>query len=485
MYVIFITPELAPIAKVGGLGDVVHGLSKTLKQEGVKVEIILPYYDLIDKDKLKELKVDYENLLSYEDMEECKNTVYSAKSDGIDVFLIQPHDRHGYFSRKAIYGGEDEQDRFIYFCRAALEYLLKKGKHLDVLHINDWMTALVAPLYRDRYSSLGLKVKGILIALHNLLHQGVCYPEKLTKIGMKGEAYLRVDKMQDHKKPERLNLLKGGILYSDAVTTVSPTYSKEIKEDQGFGLESLLNEEQKKLHGILNGIDYSYWNPETDPYLKKRYLPDPSNLGPVIKAKKANRKALTKQFHMAESKAPLVTCITRIVKQKGPKLIHHGLEYALQKGGQFFLIGTIQEKDLESEFHALRDTYLDNTNVHIHLGFNEELAHLVYAAADMILIPSLFEPCGLTQMIALRYGTLPIVHKVGGLADTVFDEKNGYTFDCPSELALSRAIDRAFNHFAHEREKWEAMMQHGLSQDFSWRASASKYLELYHEIAKS
>jgi starch synthase len=491
MYIVHLTTELAPLAKVGGLGDVTAGLSKALTEEGEKVEVILPFYDHIDRKLLKKLEVDFEDLLSYEDLEEVKNTVWSAEFDGISLILIEPHSEAGYFERGVIYGEEDDLFRFTYFTKTAMEYLLKRGKHPDILNIHDWLTSLAAPLYRETYQSLGLKIGGIMTTIHNMKYQGTCVPQKIERLGLKTDHLITKDKMQDHKNPKKLNLLKGALVFSDSLTTVSPTYAEEIQGKEGFGLDPLLVENKGKLRGILNGIDTSYWNPETDPFLEQNYQTDGINLDEVIKAKTENRKSLQQKLHMDYDPAPLFISVTRIVEQKGPEMIRFGIEYVLKKGGQFILLGSTPEPTLKAEFYALAEEYRDNPHVHFHFIFDEQLAHLTFASADCIIIPSLFEPCGLTQMISLRYGTIPIVHKVGGLNDTVFDidhdtipldRRNGYTFDFPSEDSLRWSIDRAFEHHRNDPKKWKLMLKNGFQKDWSWKTPALEYLEAYRSV---
>ncbi len=494
MYIIHLTTEFAPIAKVGGLGDVTAGLSKALTEAGEKLEVIIPFYDHINRKKLNDLKVDMEGLISYDDMDECKNTVWSAKYDGVSLILIEPHQKGHYFKRGVIYGEEDDLLRFTYFTRTAMEYLLKQGKHPDVLNLHDWLTALAAPLYHEMYKSLGLKIGGIMTTIHNMKYQGVCSPKKLGCMGLHTEHLLKQDKLQDHSKPDKLNLLKGSFVYSDFLTTVSPTYSQEIQESEGFGLEDVLISKKDKLQGILNGIDTSYWNPEIDPFLETNYSATGSNLKEVEEAKIANRKALYAKLKMDYDSPLLFACISRIVEQKGPDMIRFGIEYVLKKGGQFILLGSTPEPKLKGEFHRLAEQYRGNPHIHFHFLFDEKLAHLTYAAADCILIPSLFEPCGLTQMIALRYGTIPIAHKVGGLNDTVFDidhegipsdKRNGYIFDFPSNDNLRWSIDRAFEHHKNDLEKWHLMQKNGFKKDWSWKGPAKEYLDLYHSLSSS
>ncbi|MCB1109959.1 MAG: glycogen/starch synthase, partial [Chlamydiia bacterium] len=217
MYIVHLTTELAPLAKVGGLGDVTAGLSKALTEEGEKVEVILPFYDHIDRKRLKNLTVDYEDLVSYEDLEGVKNTIWSAEFSGISLILIEPHSEAGYFERGVIYGESDDLYRFTYFTKTALEYLLKKEKHPDVLNLHDWLTALAAPLYYEVYKSLGLKIRKVMTTIHNMKYQGVCAPPKIERLGLRTEHLQMKNKMQDPQEPQKLNLLKGGLVYSDCL----------------------------------------------------------------------------------------------------------------------------------------------------------------------------------------------------------------------------------------------------------------------------
>ncbi len=454
MYIVHLATELSPIAKVGGLGDVTAGLSKALIEEGQKVEVILPFYKTIDRKRLKKLK-------------SLGDSFWSAEYDTIPLVLIESP----YFEREAIYGEKDDIDRFTFFSKAALDYLLKSNKHPDILNLHDWLTSFAAPLYRETYQKKGLKIGAIVATIHNMKYQGVC---PLGKLPLKRASLI---------KDKKANLLQTGLIEADILTTVSPTYAKEIEGKEGCGLEEVIK--QKKLKGILNGIDTSYWNPETDPLLAENY-----DLETLAEGKKENRKALQKMLKMDYDSAPLFTSISRLVEQKGPKLILAGIDYVLKKGGQFILLGSTPDPSLKKQFQALSEEYRDNPHVHFHFVFDEKLAHLTFAAADFILVPSLFEPCGLTQMIALRYGTLPIVHKVGGLRDTIFDidhedipkeKRNGYTFDFPSEDSLRWSIDRAFEHHKNDPKKCALMLQNGIKKDWSFKTPALEYLEIYQE----
>lgn len=478
MHIIHITSELAPIAKVGGLGDVVYSLSKQLQRLGETVEILMPKYDCIDYSLLKNLKPLMEDLWSYDGPSRYRNTIWTASLNDLKVLLVESHHPAGFFSRGKIYDCTDDIDRFIYFSRACMEYIYKSGKSPDIVHVHDWTTALCSVLYKEMYMPLGLRLKGVALTLHNLEYQGKCLPQNITRSGLNGEALLTPDKMQDPQDPRLLNILKGGIQYSDTIAAVSPTYKKEIETAGGsHGLSQVILNNQKKIHGILNGIDLDYWNPQTDSYLPYHY----SQID-YEKGKALNKKALKKKLGLQESPGPLVCCISRLVPQKNPALIKRSIEKTLEKGGQFVLLGSSPIPEIQTLFLSLQQQLAENKNAIIHLKYDEKLSHLVYAASDMIVIPSLFEPCGLTQLIGLRYGTIPIVHATGGLADTVFDGKNGFTFQRSTTEDLDAALEKAFNCFTTTPNKWKLLILNGLQTNHGWGQSAKDYIEIYNAL---
>jgi starch synthase len=477
MHIVHVASELAGVAKVGGLGDVVYGLAReTAKCE--RVEIFLPRYDCLDESVLKDLKVELRGLPVKERGEVHSVTLWSARCDGVKLFLVEAHHPKKYFDRGVVYGCPDDIDRFLFFTKACLEALLKMGLQPDAVHIHDWPTAALAPLYKDLYAEQGLSLGGVVLTLHNLQHQGKCAPFNLSAVGLKGESYLNPEKMQDPLHPELVNLLKGGIVYSDFLTTVSPSYEQEIKTpDGGHHLHALLIRHQNKLKGILNGIDAEFWDPATDRFLTKTY--STKKMVSLRAGKRENRKQLQAQLGLKESKGPLVGCVTRLVPQKGPELIAHGIKRTLELGGQFILLGTSPIPAVQEEFLKLKKELEPSRNIAIVLDRNEALAHQIFAAIDSCLIPSIFEPCGLTQMIALRYGAIPIVRKTGGLADTVFDGKNGFTFDFPDLQGVDWALGQFFKSWVEEPKKIEQLIKNGVAADNSWTHSALEYVNLY------
>jgi len=492
MYIVHIATELAPVAKVGGLGDVLYGLSKELVRQGHTVEVILPKYDCLRYEQLQNLKVEHRELWVGEGTQRYNNTLWSAQLDGLHVLLIEPHHPQYYFSRGVIYGCHDDIDRFLYFSKVAVEYMIKTGRQPEALHVHDWPTAIVPLLYQELHAT---SPGGTLLTIHNMEHQGKCQVQNLSRIGLRGDHYLFPEKMQDPFSPQLINLLKGGIVYADKITTVSPNYEKEIQTvDGGFGLQDVLKKNAHKLKGVLNGIDEDFWNPEKDLHLVAQYPAHgitKEKLALVRKGKKANRTHLEAHFRLKPSESPLVASITRLVPQKSPELIKHALFKTLEKGGQFILLGSTPIPQMQKEFEMLKEAHKENGNIAISLDYDEALAHLIFAASDLLIVPSLFEPCGLTQLIALRYGTIPIARMTGGLADTVFDidtstrphaERNGFTFDFPDQKGVDWALLRALESFTHDRGKWETLMLNGMRHDFSWKTSAADYIHLYKSL---
>lgn len=487
MYIVQIASECAPVAKVGGLGDVVFGLSRELEIRGNSVEIILPKYDCLRYDKIYGLQVAYQDLWVpwYGGAIHC--TVFFGFVDGRKCFFIDAHSGHNFFNRRTFYGQHDDDQRFAFFCRAALEFMLKSGKCPDVIHCHDWQTALVPVLLYEIYQHLGMKHSRVCFTLHNMQHQGVTREHILRATGLNRHAYFyHQDRLQDNFNHAAINLMKGGIIYSNFVTTVSPQYRGEIlHSSQSFGLGHTLHVHQGKLGGILNGLDYDVWNPETDNHIPRKYSVN------TLDDKFANKAALRNRFWLRDVLRPIVCYVGRLDHQKGLPLVTHAIHYCLNNGCQFVLLGTAADARITHQFHELKRHYNDNPDCHIEIGFNEDLSRLIYAGSEMIIVPSLFEPCGLTQMIGLKYGTVPVVRATGGLADTVFDadhaplpygERNGYTFNdfnnAGIESALHRAIGMWYSYPNHFRE----LMQNGMRCDYSWNHPGQHYLNVFEHI---
>jgi starch synthase len=475
------------VAKVGGLGDVVFGLSRELEIRGNSVEIILPKYDCLRYDQIYGLQVAYQDLWVpwYGGAVHC--TVYFGFVHGRKCFFVEPHSEQNFFNRRIFYGHADDDQRFAFFCRAALEFMFQSGKHPDIIHCHDWQTGLVPVLLFELYQSLGVTHPRVCYTLHNLQHQGVTREHILRATGLNRPAhFFHPDRLQDNFNRGAINLMKGGIVYSNFITTVSPCYRGEIlHSSQSYGLGHTLHVHQGKMGGILNGLDYEVWNPETDPHIPRRYGLE------TLDAKYENKAALRQRFWLRDALKPIVCYVGRLDQQKGVPLITHAIHYCLHHGCQFVLLGASPDGRIAQHFSGLKRHYNDHPDCHLELGFNEDLSRLIYAGSDMIIVPSLFEPCGLTQMIGLKYGTVPVVRATGGLADTVFDadhankpfhERNGYTFNDFNPTGVESALHRAIGLWYSYPKYFRELMVNGMRCDYSWNHPGQHYLNVYDYI---
>ena len=487
LFIVHIAPEMAPVAKVGGLADVVFGLTRELAIRGNHVEIILPKYDTLRYGHIFELHEVFHDLWVpwYEAAIHC--TVYFGFVHGRKCFFIEPHSQDDFFNRGSIYGFPDDVLRYAFFSRAAIEFLWRAGKHPDIIHCHDWQTALVPVYLYEIYQRLGMTHPRICLTIHNFAHQGVIGGELLRATGLhQPERFFDHHRLGDNRHPNALNLLKGGVVYANFVTTVSPRYAFETKDQgQGFGLEPTLHAHQVKYGGVVNGIDYDVWNPEIDHHLPVRYNLD------SIDGKYDDKRALRHRLMLADNEKPIVAFIGRLDPQKGLELVRHAIFYTLERGGQFVLLGSSPDPAINADFWGLKRMLNDSPDCHLEIGFDDDLAHLIYAGADMMLVPSRFEPCGLTQLIALRYGTIPIVRAIGGLADTVFDkdhstrplhERNGYVFEHYDQAGLESALGRGLACYYQYPEHFRELMKNAMRADYSWNRPGEDYLNIYDYI---
>jgi starch synthase len=481
-----ISAECAPAVKVGGLGDFIAGLARELAALGHQTEVVLPKYDCLRLERIWDLRKVFDVWVPlYEDWVHCD--VEQGQADGLTCYFIDPHCPQAFFQRGRVYGEEDDAERFAFFCRATLEFLLKSGHQPDILHCHEWQAGLIPVLLYETYENLGIRTTRVCYTLHNAAHQGRCAAHVLRQVGLDPARLMTADRLQDTDDPSLVNLMQGGIVYANYVTTVSPRYAWEIQhlDDLGGGLGPLLQRHREKFGGILNGIDYEVWNPETDPNITQTYCAE------TLQRKARNKAALRIRLGLEDAFRPIVAMVGRLDPQKGLELIRHGVAFALQNEAQVAMLGMAQDPSVDAGFRDLKQQLIDDPHCHLELAYDEELAHQVYAGADIVLIPSRYEPCGLTQMIAMRYGAVPVVRGVGGLADTVFDanysdrafeERNGYVFQdyttTDLEAAASRAIGLWFHHPAYFRQ----LRINGMRQDHSWAEPARRYLDIFLHI---
>jgi starch synthase len=486
MYIVMIAAELAPVAKAGGLADAVAGLAQELSAQDHRVEVLLPGYDCLRRDLLWEPhKVQDLWTPVHDDWVHCD--VVAGQTEGLDCCFIEPHCPQGYFQRGRIHGEPDDPERFAFFSRAALEFLHRSGRWPDVLHCHDWHTGLVPVLLDALFRDTGLGATGVCYTLHNLGHQGCCGVQVLRQVGLEPESSRSADALRDAADPQRVNPVQGGIVYADYVTTVSPRYAWEVQNsEQGEGLQPLLQRHAEKFGGILNGIDYEVWNPQSDPHIAFSYKAD------TLQRKARNKSDLRRRLGLEETQRPVVAAITRLMPQKGPELIRHAADCALAEGGQCVILGSTQDPAIEQGFRILQERHGQDRHCRIVLEHDEELAHRIYAGADILVVPSRYEPCGLSQLIAMRYGAVPVVRRVGGLADTVFDanhsergfhQRNGYVFDHYDPAGLESALKRAIGLWREYPEYFRQLRINGMGQDHSWAEPAQRYLDVYAHIA--
>jgi starch synthase len=489
MYVIQIASECAPVIKAGGLGDVVYGLSRELSAQGHCVEIILPMYDCMRYDHIWGLHEAYKDLWVPWDGGRIHCSVFCGWVHGQLCFFIRPHSFQEYFDRGCYYGSADDQERFAFFSKAALEFLLQANKTPDILHCHDWQTGLIPVMLYEMYKFHGMDHPRICYTIHNFKHQGITGADILQKTGLNNETYYyHYDRLQDNFNPFAVNMMKAGIVYSNHVNTVSPHHAWEARNTTiSCGLGHTLELYQEKFGGVLNGLDYTFWNPETDTYLPAPY--SAKDMSGKAKAQKALRDRLGLEDN---TERPIVAFIGRLDDQKGVHLVHHAIYYTLNRGGQFVLLGSATEAGINAYFSHEKAHLSANPNCHLELGFNEELSHLIYAAADIIVVPSNYEPCGLTQVIGLKYGAVPVVRGVGGLVNTVFDwdydtekppeDRNGFLFYQSDVTALESAMCRSFDLYYESPELFAKLQRQGMECDYSWKLPVEQYVGIYEHI---
>jgi starch synthase len=470
--ILMVGSEALPFSKTGGLADVLGALPLALGKLGHRVTLITPKYRGVQaQGATRTIQV-----ASVGGAPETR-LVEVPLAENVRAVLV---DRPELYDRDSLYGaGGDYPDnprRFAFLCRAALEYALQSGEVFDVLHAHDWQAGL-APVYlRTRYADEP-RLRGMtaIFTIHNLAYQGIFPPEWLAPLGL-GLEMMSMDALEFYAQ---ISLLKGGIVFSDSITTVSPTYAREIQgKEFGFGFEGVLATRAKDLHGILNGIDTDRWDPRRDPFLPEPY--DEQSLEKKDAAKRALMELLCPGTPFERLARPLVGIVSRLVDQKGFDLIAEVV--SLVRGcGSFAVLGTGDPR-YETLLRELAAAYPDRFLVKI--GFDESLAHLIEGAADVFLMPSRFEPCGLNQMYSMRYGTVPVVRATGGLDDTVTDYNSatgtgtGFKFGPYTAAALLEAMDRAKAAFASPAN-WKKIQSEGMRQDFSWDRSAREYVKLY------
>ena len=472
--VLFISTEAEPFAKSGGLGDVIGSLPRELKKQGIDARVMLPLYKSISQKYQSQMKfiTNFTVTMSWR-TQYCG--IFEMEYEGVTFYFL---DNEQYFDRDAYYGYYDDGERFAYYSKAALEAITKLDYVPEILHCSEWQTALVPvylkTIYKNNSFYNGLKT---VFTIHNIEYQGQYDQGILHDVLGISEADRGILDFNG-----TINYMKGAIVTCDRLTTVSNSYAEEITFSYfGKGLESIIKENKYKLVGILNGIDTKLYNPAKDPCISVKYSKN------TPKKKKNSKEALQNSLGLQiNEEIPVIAMIGRLVEHKGIDLVISVFDEIMREKVQFILLGT-GEKEYEEFFHKKAVKYAGRMSVT--MKFSAELANQIYAGADLFLMPSISEPCGLAQMISLRYGTIPIVRETGGLKDSIvpFDLKtgkgNGVTFQTVNAQDMLGAIKRAIQLY-WDKENWGILLNNGLCADFSWKASSKEYIKLYKEILK-
>jgi len=480
--VLFVTSEVIPYSKTGGLADVSNSLPQALNSLSNEVRIITPKYGQLDERRLqiheiKRLKDINLDMAGKKYKYSIKSSFIHGKNTKAQIYLLENQD---FFKNKGIYQNiktkkdfPNNDERYMFFCKAVLEVLEILQWKPDIIHCNDWQTGLIPffikTLYKDNPHISDIKT---VFTIHNLAYQGN-FPKSTFKKTDLSEDFFNDNTVKFHDK---FSYLKAGIKYADKVTTVSQKYAEEIRTDKEYssGMEDVLNERKKDLVGILNGIDNSVWNPSFDKVIDYRYTYQ------EIPLKYENKRELIEKHKLTyDENIPLIGIISRLVDQKGFDLIVDAFDEIMKENIQMIILGTGEEK-YQKFLLKMKKKY--NDKLIIHIGFDEELAHKIEAGSDMYLMPSKFEPCGLNQMYSLKYGTVPIVRNTGGLSDTVTNYKdakkgNGFLFEKYDAKEMVKTIKTAVNIYQNDRKLWYGLMKNGMALDFSWNLSAKKYMD--------
>lgn len=476
--VLFVASEGLPFIKTGGLADVIGSLPKELLHQGMDVRVVIPLY-------LK-MAINNHNQFDYVasfdvragDIQSMAN-IYSHVVDGVTFYFVEHRE---YFERDELYGYDDDAMRFGFFQHAVCRLLEALNFFPDVIHTHDWHTAAIPFLCRTFYSYReAFRTIKHVFTIHNLAFQGIFHERYLwSALGM-DHGYYRDGVARFHD--DCISFMKLGILYADKVTTVSETYAHEILTDEfGENMQHVLELRRHDLVGIVNGIDYDIWNSMTDHYLVKNY--DLTS----IADKKVNKLALQAQFGLPQDEnLILVGIVSRLTWQKGFYLMTEVLGHLLQANVQFVVLGN-GENDIENAFNHFKSAYPEKFA--FYRGYNEPLAHQIYAASDLFLMPSMFEPCGISQLISMHYGTLPLVRETGGLRDTVTpynmetNEGTGFSFSGRDAYSMKQVYDLALDTYYNRPDAWQELIKQAMNLDVSWTASATRYIDLYQEITQ-
>lgn len=474
--VLFASSEVFPFAKTGGLGDVAGSLPKAISKLGVDIRVVMPNYKSIPQ----QYKTDMEYIgYIFVDMswrhQYCG--IFKLVREDVTYYFL---DNEYYFGRNELYGDFDEAEQFTFFSKAIIEMLPLIGFKPDIIHCNDWQTGIVSLLLQANYKQDYFSKIKTVFTIHNLKYQGIFPKQVLSDLMNVDWQYFTPNGIEYH---DCVNFMKAGLVYSNSISTVSPTYSQEIKTDfYGEGLMDILRQRSGDLYGILNGIDFERNDPKTDSRIYTNYSAD------SISLKYENKKQLQEELGLpVRPEVPVIGIISRLTSQKGFDLIECVLEEILQMDLQLVLLG---KGDENYKYVFENAAYWHKDKVSANITFSDTLAQRIYAGSDMFLMPSLFEPCGLGQIFSFRYGSVPIVRETGGLNDTVlsYNEEtgagNGFTFANYNAHDMLNTIRRAVEFYYNRKDIWKLIVERGMRADFSWDKSAKEYKKMYQETMK-
>jgi len=475
MKVLVASSEIVPFAKTGGLADVTGALPKALRKIGVEADCILPRYRCVDRDRFPFTGAGQAIRVPLGHREEEGSVEEADAGGGVRAFLVR-NDR--YFDREFLYGTRDGDyvdncERFTFFCRAVMEWIVRSGRRYDILHCNDWQTGLIPAYVKTLYADTEpFRSAGTVFTVHNLGYQGLFWNHDLPITGLGWELFTP----RGLEFYGKINLMKAGLVFADVLSTVSDTYSREIQTPEfGYGLEGVLYERREDLYGIVNGIDDEEWHPSRDRWIAANYS------AADLSGKAACRRDLLSAFGLPPGNEPILGLIGRLTAQKGFDLVERIGEWLAGQPLRLVILGA-GERKFEEAMEALGRKFPDR--IAIRVAYDNALAHKIEAGSDMYLMPSRYEPCGLNQIYSLKYGTVPVVRETGGLADTVVDadanpsEGTGFTFRRYEAEELKGAVSRALAAYT-DRPRWSAIVRRGMALDFSWEASARAYVDLY------
>ena len=479
MKILIAASECSPLVKVGGIADVIGSLPIALKTLGIDVRVVIPFYkDLskIESTKVKETSIKFDNT-------ENPIEIYQTKlpDSEVIVYMIknEKYISNGgvYYSPENMPSPKDELLRFAFFSKAVSDVFSYPDAIFapDVIHCNDWHTGMIPQIIQSTHGYNLTKAPKTVFTIHNLAYQGFSKLDVAEKLGLniKTDQTLRWDANDDN-----LDFILQGIVGSNYITTVSEKYAEEIQTPEfGEGLEDILKSREGRLKGILNGISYEIFNPLDDEMIYKNF-----SINDVLAGKAANKRALQAEINLEQNPdRPLIGIVSRLASQKGLDLVADSLDDIIKMGYQMVLLGT-GDPQLEAKLNECNDKDLCKMHYRAMITFSEDLARKIYAASDILLIPSRYEPSGLTQMIAMKYGSVPVVRATGGLYDTVQNEKTGFTFEQFSREEMMSSLEKAFQIYSNNQQKWASIIKNCLQQDFSWEQSAKKYALIYSRV---